>query len=107
MKSSAAMVMVNRLSTNHKGWLVPEGSGVERLNAAATMNVCVCEEEGGRWNFKGECISSTSLRRSTSKCSVYCHVILCVYITWKLIPYMVLLHMNILVLPYMVLLLYE
>lgn len=60
MKTNAAMVMVNRLSTNH----------AERLNAAATMNGCVECEEGESCNFKGECISCTSLRSSTSKCFV-------------------------------------
>ena len=60
MKTNAAMVMVNRLSTNH----------AERLNAAVTMNGCVECEEGESCNFKGECISCTSLRCSTSKCFV-------------------------------------
>ena len=105
MKSSAAMVMVNRLSTNHKGWLVPEGSGVERLNAAATMIVCEeggggrrREEEGGGGRREEEGgRGRRSVRReegATSKvkvlpvhlsdgqlqkCFVYCHVTLCVY----------------------------
>ena len=70
MKTNAAMVMVNRLSTNH----------AERLNAAATMNGCVECEEGESCNFKGECISCTSLSDPQLQSALfYYHVTLGVY----------------------------